>query len=111
GSPSTLALGLGLARDLTLVGSLALGRHAIRLMPVPERPPGPAWLAANYGFAASAGLALMLAHALPGPAVAPRETLARFGALPLGLLCLWEGWRTARPGARGPEGRSRSREP
>src|SRR5439155_22371377 len=64
-SPSTLALGLGLARDLTLVGSLALGRHAIRLMPVPERPPGPAWLAANYGFAASAGLALTLAHAFP----------------------------------------------
>src|SRR5437870_135374 len=59
-SPSTLALGLGLARDLTLVGSLALGRHAIRLMPVPERPPGPAWLAANYGFAASAGLALAI---------------------------------------------------
>ena len=111
GSPSTLALGLGLARDLTLVGSLALGRHAIRLMPVPERPPGPAWLAANYGFAASAGLALTLAHALPGPAIAPRETLARFCALPLGLLCLWEGWRTARPGAWGPEGAIEMRHP
>ena len=111
GGPSTLALGLGLARDLSLVGSLALGRHAIRLMPVPERPPGPAWLAANYGFAASAGLALTLAHALPEPAVSPTETLARFCALPLGLLCLWEGWRTARPGAWGPEGAIEMRQP
>jgi len=111
GAPSTLALGLGLARDLTLVGSLALGRHAIRLMPVPERPPGPPWLAANYGFAASAGLALAVAHALPGPAIAPVETLARFCALPLGLLCLWEGWRTARPGAWGPEGAIEMRRP
>jgi len=111
GGPSTLALGLGLARDLSLVGCLALGRHAIRLMPLPERPPGPAWLAANYGFAASAGLALTLAHALPGLAVAPRETLARFCALPLGLLCLWEGWRTARPGAWGPEGAIEMRQP
>jgi len=110
-SPSTLAFGLGLARDLTLVGSLALGRHAISLMPVPERPPGRAWLAANYGFAASAGLALTLAHALPGLAVAPRETLARFCALPLGLLCLWDGWRTARPGAWGPEGAIEMRRP
>jgi len=110
-SPSTLALGLGLARDLTLVGSLALGRHAIRLMPVPERPPGPAWLAANYGFAASAGLAITLAHAFPDTAVAPCETLARFCALPLGLLCLWEGWRTARPGAWGPEGAIEMRRP
>ena len=111
GGPSTLALGLGLARDLSLVGSLALGRHAIRLMPVPERPPGRAWLAANYGFAASAGLALTLAHALPEPAVSPTETLARFCALPLGLLCLWEGWRTARPGAWGPEGAIEMRQP
>src|SRR5437667_543237 len=112
-SPSTLALGLGLglARDLTLVGSLALGRHAIRLMPVPERPPGPAWLAANYGLAARAGLALTLAHEPPGPAVSPTETLARFCALPLGLLCLWEGWRTARPGAWGPEGAIEMRQP
>ncbi len=111
GGPSTLALGLGLARDLSLVGCLALGRHAIRLMPLPERPPGRAWLAANYGFAASAGLALTLAHALPGPAVSPTETLARFCALPLGLLCLWEGWRTARPGAWGPEGAIEMRQP
>jgi len=111
GGPSALALGLGLARDLSLVGCLALGRHAIRLMPLPERPPGRAWLAANYGFAASAGLALTLAHALPGPAIAPCETLARFGALPLGLLCLWEGWRTARPGAWGPEGAIEMRQP
>jgi len=110
-SPSTLAFGLGLARDLTLVGSLALGRHAIRLMPVPERPPGPAWLAANYGFAASAGLVLVLAHALPSAVAVPCETLARFGALPLGLLCLWEGWRTARPGAWGPEGAIEMRRP
>src|SRR5206468_7282905 len=73
--------------------------------------PGRAWLAANSGFAASAGLALTLAHALPGLAVAPRETLARFCALPLGLLCLWEGWRTARPGAWGPEGAIEMRRP
>src|SRR5205823_719805 len=111
GGPSALALGLGLARDLSLVGCLALGRHAIRLMPLPERPPGPTWLAANYGFAASAGLALTLAHALPGAAIAPVETLARFCALPLGLLCLWEGWRTARPGAWGPEGAIEMRRP
>src|SRR5206468_3956901 len=80
-------------------------------MPLPEHPPGRAWLAANYGFAASAGLALTLAHALPGPAVSPTETLARFCALPLGLLCLWEGWRTARPGAWGPEGAIEMRQP
>src|SRR5439155_1176843 len=103
--------GLGLASDLSRLGCLALGRHAIRLMPLPERPPGRAWLAANYGFAASAGLALTLAHALPGPAVSPTETLARFCVLPLGLLCLWEGWRTARPGAWGPEGAIEMRQP
>ena len=111
GGASTLALGLGLARDLTLFGSLALGRHAIRLMPIPERPPGPGWLAANYGIAAGAGLAMTLARALPESAIAPCETLARFGALPLGGLWLLEGWRTARPGARGPEGAIEMRQP
>ena len=104
GNGSALALGLGLARDLTLLATVALGRHAIRLMPIPERSPGPGWLAANYGVAAAAGLLVTLAHAVAGAATAPGETLGRFCAQPFLLLCLGEGWRTARPGARGPEG-------
>jgi signal transduction histidine kinase len=111
GAPSALPVALGLTRDLTLVGSLALGRHAIRLLPVPERPPGRAWLAANYGFAASVGLALTFARALSPPALALSETPGALCALPLGLLCLWEGWRGARPGAWGPEGAIEMRQP
>src|SRR5207249_6098763 len=73
--------------------------------------PGPGWLAANSGIAAGAGLAVTLARALPESAIAPCETLARFGALPLGGLWLLEGWRTARPGAWGPEGAIEMRQP
>src|SRR5439155_403637 len=106
-----LALGLGLTRDLTLLGTLAVGRHAIRLMPVPERPPTRAWLAANYGPPASAGLGLTLARVLLGPAGAPGESFARFCGLTFGVLCLREGWKTARPGAWGPEGAVENRRP
>ncbi len=111
GNGSALALGLGLARDLTLLATVALGRHAIRLMPIPERSPGPGWLAANYGVAAGAGLLVTLARAVAGAVTATGETLGRFCALPFLLLCLWEGWRTARPGARGPEGAIEVRQP
>src|SRR5439155_202586 len=103
--------GLGLTRDLTLLGTLAVGRHAIRLMPVPERPPTRAWLAANYGPPASAGLGLTLARVLLGPAGAPGESFARFCGLTFGVLCLREGWKTARPGAWGPEGAVENRRP
>ena len=111
GGSSTLALGLGLTRDLTLLATLAVGRHAIRLMPVPERPPTRAWLAANYGPPASAGLGLTLARVLLGPAGAPGETFGRFCGLTFGVLCLREGWKTARPGAWGPEGAVENRRP
>src|SRR5205814_966729 len=109
--PSGTGLGLAMARDLTLLATLAVGRHAIRLMPVPERPPTRAWLAANYGPPASAGLGLTLARVLLGPAGAPGETFGRFCGLTFGVLCLREGWKTARPGAWGPEGAVENRRP
>src|SRR5207247_8656851 len=60
---------------------------------------------------ASRGLALLRRAAPPGLAVVRAETLARVCALPLGLLCLWDGGRTARPGAWGPEGAIEMRRP
>ncbi len=111
GASSGPVLALRLARDLTLLASLALGRHAIRHLPVPALPPGPAWLVTNYGGAAIAGLALTLARTHPGAATAAGEPLFLACALGLGVCCAREGWRGARPGAWGPEGAIEMRRP
>jgi signal transduction histidine kinase len=94
--------------------TLALLRHLLRLVPLPERPPRRGWLAFNYGLVAlvvAADLALRLA---PGAGPAQRLLAHRLyegGFLVLGALCLWEVVRVARPGPWGPEHAGELRRP
>lgn len=92
--------------EVSGLAGLTLGRHLIRLMPVPEVPPGRTWLAANYGLAAVAAATFALARLVPGT-TATQEWLAfallHGTVLALATLCVWQAVRNARPGAWGPE--------
>ena len=45
---------------------VALLRHLLRLLPIPERRPSSGWLAANYGLAAAASIANAWMRLAPG---------------------------------------------
>jgi signal transduction histidine kinase len=97
---------LAVLLEISALAMLAVGRHVFHLMPIPETPPGRAWLAVNYVPALLAGgffTAVLLA-----PGSTPGEhrlisTLLHLAFVPLGALCLWEVVKIARPGAWGPE--------
>jgi signal transduction histidine kinase len=98
--PPLLILGV-----LAGLAALALGRHMFRLMPIPERPPGLAWLTVNYGCALIGGGLFTLASILrpTSPAVqAASEVAVTVSYAVLVVLCLWEVVRFARPGRWGP---------
>lgn len=87
------------------LATLAVLRHLCCYLPVPERVPSRRWLAVNYGIAtvsALAGGALWLGAASPIESVLAHR-LYEIGFAVLGLLCLWELGRIARPGPAGPD--------
>lgn len=100
----------------TGIGALAVGWHTLRLMPVPERPPGPRWLAGHYALlAVFVGVAavLRLRGAAPPPYgrwTAPELALLAYAA-GLAACAAWEGIRMARPGTWGPESATEIRHP
>lgn len=91
---------VNVAIELTALASMALGRHMLHLMPLPERRPSRRWLGFTYGVAAGAGVVYVLATF----AGAAGGAVDRFGTgllhaayLVLGPLCVWDAMRAARP--------------
>jgi signal transduction histidine kinase len=97
---------IALAWEVSLLVVIALLRHVLTLLPIPERRPSAGWLVGNYGLAAAAASAdawIRLA-----PSAAPAQQLAAHRLFEasftfLMVLLLVELWRSARPGVWGPE--------
>ena len=96
-----------LVREALWLVSLALLRHLARVVPLPERAPGPRWLALNYALPAVA-IALDAALRLRPGATPAQEVIGHHvfevSFLVLAVLAFRESVRAARPGAWGPEG-------
>ncbi len=95
-----------LAVELTLLAGLAVWRHLLRLMPLPEDPPGRWWLGVNYGLAVVGGSLFAWTRLWPRSEGEPlwMDELFIHGSLfVLAALFLWQAMRVARPGVWGPE--------
>ena len=93
-------------RDATLLGSTAVGRHALRDMQLPESRPGRRWLVMNYGLLAAFALPALGLLALRGVSSAwQRVGYASLwvGIATLAVLCRQQAVRMARPAVWGPE--------
>jgi signal transduction histidine kinase len=103
-----------LAREVPWIVTVALLRHIVALLPLPERRPSPAWLAFNYGLAGVAVL-LVLALRLRPDATPDQQVLAHrvyeIVLFVLGGLTLLRLVRAARPGSWGPEHAGELRRP
>ena len=112
--PSAATRVLEALLDGTGLVAFAFCRHALRVTPIPERPPSRRWLALNYGVTGVVAAAVMIARLVPG---IPPERVALVHALShvtgAGLvgLCLLELARVARPSAWGPESAGELRQP
>ena len=93
---------------------LALLRHVLHLLPLPERRPSAAWLAVNYGVAAVA-IGTSLALRLHPSSTVDQQILAHrvfeIAFNVLGGLCFVAFVRNARPGRWGPEHAGEMRRP
>jgi signal transduction histidine kinase len=99
------------AHEVSWLVCLALLRHLLRVVPLPERTPGRLWLAGNYGMAGVAAAADVLARAGAAAHPALGHRVFELGFFVLAFLCLWELRRMARPGAWGPEHAGELRRP
>jgi signal transduction histidine kinase len=100
--------------EVSWLVSLVLVRHVLRLTPMPEKPPGRAWLTVNYGLGLGGAAVLLVIRLWPDTTdvqqlLAHRVFEATF--VVLALLCFVEFARTARPGAWGPEAAGEMRGP
>ena len=97
---------IALVWEVSWLVVIALLRHLLRLLPIPERRPSAGWLAGNYGLAAAAAAANAWMRLAPEASAARQLAAHRLFegsfAVMMGLL-LVEFWRSARPGAWGPE--------
>jgi len=104
--PLTALPPIALAWEVSWLAAIALLRHALRLLPIPERRPSARWLAGNYGLAAAAASVdawMRLApSATPAQQVAAHRLFEASFTL-LMLLLFVDLWRSARPGVWGPE--------
>jgi signal transduction histidine kinase len=97
---------IALVWEVSWLVVIALLRHLVRLLPIPERRPSAGWLAGNYGLAAAAASADAWMR-LPLDASAAQQLAAHrlfevSSAVMIGLLMI-DVWRSARPGVWGPE--------
>ena len=86
--------------------ALALLRHLLYLLPLPEKRPSPAWLLGNYGLAVGAAALSAFLRLRPGATPDEQELAHRvfeLGFTVLGVLCLVQFVRNARPGTWRPE--------
>src|SRR5262245_35031571 len=86
--------------------ALALLRHLLYLLPLPERRPGRAWLVVNYGIAAATAVVSGFLRLHPGSTGNQQELahhLFELGFSVLAVLCLHQFVRGARPGRWRPE--------
>lgn len=102
-----------LSEDPWLI-ALALLRHLLYLLPLPERRPRVAWLAGNYGLALGAMVASAFLRLRPGATPDDQELAHRIFELAfsvLGVLCAVQFVRNARPGGWRPEYAGEMRRP
>jgi signal transduction histidine kinase len=97
---------IALAWEVSWLAVIALLRHLLRLLPIPERRPSAAWLAGNYGLVTAA--VSVVAWMRLAPSATPAQQLAAHHLFEasfalLMVLMLVELWRSARPGVWGPE--------
>jgi signal transduction histidine kinase len=94
--------------------ALALLRHLLYLLPLPERRPSTAWLVGNYGLALGAAALSGYLRLHPG-ATPDQQELAHHvfevGFSVLGVLCAIQFSRNARPGTWRPEYAGEMRRP
>ncbi|MEW6271496.1 MAG: ATP-binding protein [Thermodesulfobacteriota bacterium] len=100
---------LYLGNDLFILTALAVFRHMVRYLPVPEEPPSRAWLAGNYGSAAAVGLlAITFPVVIPAPTFEQRLLVYRAiyvsYELAILVLCMRALARIARRGGWRPGG-------
>jgi len=102
------------AREVPWLVTVALLRHIVALLPLPERRPSRAWLAVNYGLSGLAVL-LVLGLRLRPDATPDQQVLAHrvyeLSLSVLGGLTLLKLVRAARPGSWGPEHAGELRRP
>jgi two-component system sensor histidine kinase AtoS len=94
--------------------AIVLLRHLLHLLPLPERRPGAAWLATNYGTALGASATTAFLRFRPDATPADQELAHRVfevAFMLLGALCLFEFVRNARPGTWRPEFAGEMRRP
>jgi signal transduction histidine kinase len=92
--------------EVTWLLAIALLRHLLMLLPMPEQRPRPLWLAVNYGIALGAAAVALALRVWPGATIAHQEAAHRvfeLGFTVLAVLCLVQFVRNARPGVWGPE--------
>ena len=100
--------------DTTGFASLAVCRHVLRVIPIPERPPSAGWHALNYGVTAVAAVVVFVARAVPGVPAFWEHAMHVGGHAYLGVLsvlCIVELLRVARPSAWGPDAAGELRRP
>jgi signal transduction histidine kinase len=101
------------SEDPWLIG-MALLRHLLYLLPLPEKRPSVAWLAGNYGLAIGAAVTSAVLRLRPDATPADQELAHRvfeLTFLTLGGLCFHQFVRNARPGTWRPEYAGEMRRP
>ena len=92
--------------EVSWLVALAFMRHLLRLMPMPEEPPGTAWLVGNYGLGIGGAVALIALRLWPDGGATQQVIAHRiFEATlaTLGVLAFRQLRAHARPGGWGPE--------
>jgi signal transduction histidine kinase len=102
-----------LSEDPWLI-AIALLRHLLYLLPLPEKRPSAAWLAGNYGIALGAAATSAFLRLRPGATPDDQELAHRVFEMSFSILlvlCGIQFVRTARPGAWQPEYAGEMRRP
>ena len=84
---------------IVAVGSAAMFRHLVWVLPVREQPPSTSWLVAHYGFAALLCVPVLAAALFRPEEVGTARAIAGTYMFAIGFLSVWHMLRLSRQGA------------